>query len=70
MFDKLRQTSTIGFAILLWVKRMEDYISRLIACGFSEDNAKAIYKAYKSKNDKIGLIQFIANAEKLYKEDD
>lgn len=48
---------------------MEDYISRLVQCGFSQENAKAICKAYKDRKDLKGLTQFVHNAEELYRGD-
>ncbi len=45
---------------------MSDKINRLIACGFTTQNAEEIYFQYGVKGDWTGLESFIRGCELLY----
>lgn len=42
------------------------YIERLVACGFTEANAAAIYCNYVSMSDWDGLETFVRTSELIY----
>lgn len=45
---------------------MADKVNRLIACGFTEQNALDIYYKYAARGDWDGLEKFIRSCELLY----
>ena len=45
---------------------MSDKIERLLACGFTKENAEDIYYKYGALGDWLGLEQYVRICELLY----